>query len=128
VTAELRKIPKKNLPPVLPTMARSMEHVCVWTGILLWRWLGKRCHMSYHYSVITHFRELFDCPMFCCDQTMWRSVNRDQSFRGFCCANLQGAPKMKAAESYNINNRYRENFSCLGLLDLGEGRGNSMAV
>jgi hypothetical protein len=29
VTAELRKIPKKNLPPVLPTMARSMEHVCV---------------------------------------------------------------------------------------------------
>jgi hypothetical protein len=59
---------------------------------------------------------------------MCRSVNRDQSFRGIYCTHLQGAPKMKAAASYNINNRYCENFSCLGLLDLGEGRGNSMAV
>jgi len=35
---------------------------------------------------------------------------------------------MKAAASYNINNRYCENLSCLGLLDLGEGRGIFMAV
>jgi len=35
---------------------------------------------------------------------------------------------MKAAASYNVNNRYHENLSCLGLLDLGEGRGTSMAV
>jgi hypothetical protein len=33
---------------VLPTMVGSMEQVCVRTRILLWRWLGKRCHMSYH--------------------------------------------------------------------------------
>lgn len=42
-----------------------------------------------------------------------------------------GYRKMKAAAaaaSYNVNNRYRENLSCLGLLDLGEGRGTSMAV
>jgi hypothetical protein len=32
--------------------------------ILLWRWLGKRCHMSYHYSAIPHFRELFDSPSY----------------------------------------------------------------
>jgi hypothetical protein len=36
--------------------------VCVCTRVLLWRWLGKRCRMSYHYSAIPHFRELFDCP------------------------------------------------------------------
>ena len=32
--------------------------------VLLWRWLGKRCNMSYHFSAIPHFRELFDCPTY----------------------------------------------------------------
>jgi hypothetical protein len=46
---------------MLPTMAGSMEQVCVCARVLLWRWVGKRCHMSYHFSAIPHFRELFDC-------------------------------------------------------------------
>ena len=55
---------KRSLPPVLPTMAGTMEQVCVCARVLLWRWLGKRCHMSYHFSAIPpHFRELFDCPI-----------------------------------------------------------------
>jgi hypothetical protein len=49
---------------VLPTMAGSMEQVCARARVLLWRWLGKRCHMSYHYSATPHFRELFDCPTY----------------------------------------------------------------
>ena len=53
---------KRSLPPVLPTMAGSMEQVCVCARVPLWRWLGKRCRMSYHYSAIPQFRELFDCP------------------------------------------------------------------
>ena len=53
---------KRSLPAVLPTMAGSMEQMCVCARILIWRWLGKRCHMSYHYSAIPQFRELFDCP------------------------------------------------------------------
>jgi len=36
--------------------------VCARARVLLWSWLGKRCHMSYHYSATPHFRELFDCP------------------------------------------------------------------
>jgi hypothetical protein len=32
--------------------------------VLLWRWLGKHCHMSYRYSAIPHFQELFDCPSY----------------------------------------------------------------
>jgi hypothetical protein len=49
---------------VLPTMAGSMEQVYVHARVLLLRWLGKRCHMSYHYSAIPHFRKLFDCPSY----------------------------------------------------------------
>ena len=56
---------KRSLPPVLPTMAGSMEQVGMCARVLLWRWLGKRCHMSYHYSAIPHFRELFDCSSYC---------------------------------------------------------------
>ena len=55
---------KRSLPPVLPTMAGSMEQLCVCVRVLLWRWLGKRCHMSYLYSAIPHFRERFDCPFY----------------------------------------------------------------
>ena len=57
---------KRSLPPVLPTMAGSMEQVCVCVcaRVLLWRWLVKRCHMSYHYSAIPHFRELSDCSLY----------------------------------------------------------------
>jgi len=55
---------KRSLPPVLPTMAGSMEQVCARARVLLWRWLGKCCHMSYHYSAIPQFRELFDCPSY----------------------------------------------------------------
>jgi hypothetical protein len=33
---------------VLPTMAGSMEQECVCARVLLWRWLGKCCDMSYH--------------------------------------------------------------------------------
>jgi hypothetical protein len=38
--------------------------VCVGARVLLWRRLGKRCHMSYHYNAIPAFRELFDCPSY----------------------------------------------------------------
>ena len=53
---------KRSLPPVHSTMAGSMEQVCVWARVWLWRWLDKCCHMSYHYSTIPQFRELCDCP------------------------------------------------------------------
>ena len=53
---------KRSLPPVHPTMAGSMEQVCVFARVWLWRWLDKRCHISYHYSAIPQFRELCDCP------------------------------------------------------------------
>jgi hypothetical protein len=36
---------RKNLLPMLPTMAGSMEQVRVCARVLLWRWLDKRCHM-----------------------------------------------------------------------------------
>jgi len=55
---------KRSLPPVLPTMAGSMEQACARARVLLWRWLGKRCHMSYHYSAIPQFLEHFDCPSY----------------------------------------------------------------
>jgi len=55
---------KRSLPPLLPTMAGSMEQVCVCAKVVLWSWLSKRCHMSYPYSAIPHFRELFDCPSY----------------------------------------------------------------
>jgi len=57
---------KRSLPPVLPTTAGSMEQVCVCARVLLWRWLGKRCHMSYHYSATPHFREIFWLPLIVC--------------------------------------------------------------
>jgi hypothetical protein len=53
---------KRSLLPVLPTMAGSIEQVCVCARVLLWMWSVKRCRMSYHYSAIPPFRELFDCP------------------------------------------------------------------
>jgi hypothetical protein len=49
---------------LLPTLAGSMEQVCVCVRVLLWRWLGKRCHMSYRYIAIPQFRELSDCPTY----------------------------------------------------------------
>jgi hypothetical protein len=81
---------KRSLPPVLPTMAESMQQLCVCVRacararVLIWRWLGKRCHMSNHYSAIPHmtnhysaiphmsnhysaiphFQELFDCSSY----------------------------------------------------------------
>ena len=45
-------------------MAGSMEQACARARVLLWRWLGKRCHMSYHYSAIAQFLEHFDCPSY----------------------------------------------------------------
>ena len=39
---------KRRLPPVHPTMARSMEQVCVCARVSLLRWLVKHCHISYH--------------------------------------------------------------------------------
>ena len=53
---------KRSLPLVHPTMAGSMEQVFVCARVWLWRWLDKRCHMSYHYSAVLQFRELCDCP------------------------------------------------------------------
>ena len=55
---------KRSLPPVLPTKAGLMEQVCMCARVLLWRWSGKRFHMSYHYSATPHFRELFDCASY----------------------------------------------------------------
>jgi hypothetical protein len=49
---------------VLPTMTRWMEHVCACARVLLWRWLGKRCHISYHYSATPQFREHCECPTY----------------------------------------------------------------
>jgi hypothetical protein len=64
-TAELRKI---RLPLVLPMMAGSLEEVRACARILIWMWLDKRCRISYHYSAIPPFRELFDCPsLFRCE-------------------------------------------------------------
>jgi hypothetical protein len=35
--------------------AGSMEQVYVCAWVLLWRWLGKICHMSYHYHISVNF-------------------------------------------------------------------------
>jgi len=72
-TAELRKIPKEAFHRCFQQWQdRRRKCVCVCVcvcareraraRVLLWRWLGKRCHMSYHCSAIPHFRELFCCP------------------------------------------------------------------
>jgi len=45
--------------------------VCVCPRVLLWRWLGKHFHMSYHYSAIPHFRELFGCPSYVEPSKIW---------------------------------------------------------
>jgi hypothetical protein len=49
---------------VLPTI-EDWWSTCVFAHarVLLWRWLGKRYHMSYHYSTIAPFQELFDCSL-----------------------------------------------------------------
>jgi hypothetical protein len=44
--------PKTSLLPLLPTMAGSMEQVCVFARDLLWRLLSKGCHMTYQYNAI----------------------------------------------------------------------------
>ena len=72
---------KRSLPPVHPTIAGSMEQVCVCARVWLWRWLGKRCHMSYHYSAVPQFRELCYCPSYI---VMWRLYTVQ-------CANLHSA-------------------------------------
>jgi hypothetical protein len=46
--------------------------VCVWARIILWRWLGTRLRMPYHYSAIPPFRELCDCPSYV---TLQRETN-----------------------------------------------------
>ena len=70
---------KRSLPPVHPTMAGSMEQVCVCARVWLWRWLDKRCPMSYHYSAIPQFRELCDCPSYIQSQLIelqWQTINK----------------------------------------------------
>ena len=62
-TAELCRIPKEAFHRCFQQWQdRWSKCVCVRARVLLWRWLGKRCHMSYHFGAIPHFRELFDCP------------------------------------------------------------------
>jgi hypothetical protein len=71
---------KRSLPPVIPTKAESIEraresvcvcvcvracvHVQACARVLLWMWLGKHFFMPYHYSVISPFWELSDCPLY----------------------------------------------------------------
>ena len=63
-TAELRKVPKEAFRRCFQQWKdRWSKCVCARARVILWIWLGKRCHMSYHYSAIPHFRELFDCPL-----------------------------------------------------------------
>ena len=61
-TAELRKIPNKPSASASNNGRMDGASVCWCARVRLWRWLGKRCHMSYHYSAIPQFRELCDCP------------------------------------------------------------------
>jgi hypothetical protein len=72
-TTELRKIPKEAFGGCFQQWQdRWSKCVCVCVcvcacaraGFLLRRWLGKRCHMSNHYSAIPHFRERFDRPSY----------------------------------------------------------------
>jgi hypothetical protein len=53
---------KWSLPPVLPTNAGSMEHVCVCVCARFLLWMV--VIMSYHYCTIPHFQELRDCPSY----------------------------------------------------------------
>jgi hypothetical protein len=55
---------ERSLPPVLPTMAGSMEQVRLRARVLFWRWLGKRCWISYHYSAIPPILQLSDWLMY----------------------------------------------------------------
>jgi hypothetical protein len=55
---------KRDIPPVLPTMAESMQQLFVHARVLLWRLSGKRSRISYQYSAIPPFRELFDYPIY----------------------------------------------------------------
>ena len=55
---------KRSFPPVLPTIAGSMEQVCMCARVLLWRWLGKRYYIPYRYSAMLQFCKLFDCPSY----------------------------------------------------------------
>ena len=65
--------------------------VCVWARararVLLWRWLGKRCHMSHHYSAIPQFRELFDCPLVLnyIPEDNYAIIRTEVCPRGFSC-------------------------------------------
>jgi hypothetical protein len=65
-TAKIRKIPKEAFRRCLwQWQNRWRQFVCVLCSrALLWRSLGKRCCMSCHYSAISPFRELFDCPSY----------------------------------------------------------------
>jgi hypothetical protein len=56
---------KKNLSRRASNNGRIDEtNVCALARALLWRWLGKRCFMSNHYSAIPQFREFFDIPSY----------------------------------------------------------------
>ena len=89
-TAELGKIPKEAFRRCFQQWQDGWSKcvcvcVCVCVRararVLLWRWLGKRCHMSNHYIGIQHFRELFDCPLYFFVYLMpffgWKIFGRD---------------------------------------------------
>jgi hypothetical protein len=48
----------QNVPPVVG----SMKPLCVWAKGPALKLIGKRCSVSFHYSAIPLFRELYDCP------------------------------------------------------------------
>jgi hypothetical protein len=50
--------PKRSLLLVFPALTGLMEQVCICAEVLLWKWLGKHCHMAYNYSPIPPFWEL----------------------------------------------------------------------
>ena len=79
---------QRSLPMVLPTMAGSREQLCVHAKILLWGWLGKRCHMYYHYSAIPYFRELFDCPPYT-ETNIWNCICHKPGCHGATYVQLQ---------------------------------------
>jgi hypothetical protein len=59
-TADLRKIPNKSSPGASKKGRIDDASFCARAKFLLWKWLGKHYRMSYHYSAVTQFRELFD--------------------------------------------------------------------
>jgi hypothetical protein len=90
---------KRSLPPVLPTMAGSTEQVCVRARVLLWKWSGKRCHMTYHYSAIPHFRELFDCM---------RKIKKEEEIENFKCHHTIKYFSIKCKEiNFQVNIIYK---------------------